>query len=842
MNMLTIKRRWESFSVATKLGIPIQVIVAVILFFAHIWVMNNFKTEILDEAQQRAEATVDGVINGMNMLMVTGAISNPQTRQLFIKKMNASEKIKELRIIRAKQVQDQFGVGLAEEQALDFLDRQAIETKRTQFLSSMDHGTPVLRVVEPFIASENYRGTNCLSCHNVKAGSVIGATSITLDLTPEFNTIDHTWNVLFLGHIALQAVLFFAINWLIRRRLQPLEELQSSMESLRIKGNMDQFVPIAIKNNNPDEIGKLTDTFNKMSLELGNSEKSMRLATSIYETNADGILVTDENNIIIDVNPAFTRITGYTSDEVVGKNPKILKSGHHDEQFYKQMWQTILNEGSWQGVLWDKRKNSEEYISSTHISTIHRADGSIYRFVAQLSDITDKKRNEDLIYFQANHDLLTGLPNRRNVNDTIKHALAASSRSKDCGAVMFVDLDKFKTINDLMGHAYGDLLLVEIAKRLRSSVREVDTVARLGGDEFLVLIESIGSNEESAMQKAAQIANVICMAINKPFLLNDKVIHISSSIGVSTFCGKDESMDSLIQRADMAMYHAKESGRNTVQFFDPVMQELVEKRAELEADLRQAIANQQFELYYQVQVDNCQKVFGVEALIRWNHPLRGLVMPAHFIPFAEESTLILGIGTWVLETACKQISAWGNNEQTRHLSIAINVSAQQFQQADFVEQVSDMIQKYKIVPARLKLELTESMALDKIGMIVSKMSVLKNTLVVRLSLDDFGTGYSSLSYLKQLPVDQIKIDQSFVRDLTTNISDEVMVKTIIDMAHNFNLDVIAEGVETQSHAAILEKHGCLSYQGYLFGKPLPIEKLEAYIFSQTCEEVGTSIA
>lgn len=842
MNMLTIKRRWESFSVATKLGIPIQVIVAVILFFAHIWVMNNFKTEILDEAQQRAEATVDGVINGMNMLMVTGAISNPQTRQLFIKKMNASEKIKELRIIRAKQVQDQFGVGLAEEQALDFLDRQAIETKRTQFLSSMDHGTPVLRVVEPFIASENYRGTNCLSCHNVKAGSVIGATSITLDLTPEFNTIDHTWNVLFLGHIALQAVLFFAINWLIRRRLQPLEELQSSMESLRIKGNMDQFVPIAIKNNNPDEIGKLTDTFNKMSLELGNSEKSMRLATSIYETNADGILVTDENNIIIDVNPAFTRITGYTSDEVVGKNPKILKSGHHDEQFYKQMWQTILNEGSWQGVLWDKRKNSEEYISSTHISTIHRADGSIYRFVAQLSDITDKKRNEDLIYFQANHDLLTGLPNRRNVNDTIKHALAASSRSKDCGAVMFVDLDKFKTINDLMGHAYGDLLLVEIAKRLRSSVREVDTVARLGGDEFLVLIESIGSNEESAMQKAAQIANVICMAINKPFLLNDKVIHISSSIGVSTFCGKDESMDSLIQRADMAMYHAKESGRNTVQFFDPVMQELVEKRAELEADLRQAIANQQFELYYQVQVDNCQKVFGVEALIRWNHPLRGLVMPAHFIPFAEESTLILGIGTWVLETACKQISAWGNNEQTRHLSIAINVSAQQFQQADFVEQVSDMIQKYKIVPARLKLELTESMALDKIGMIVSKMSVLKNTLGVRLSLDDFGTGYSSLSYLKQLPVDQIKIDQSFVRDLTTNISDEVMVKTIIDMAHNFNLDVIAEGVETQSHAAILEKHGCLSYQGYLFGKPLPIEKLEAYIFSQTCEEVGTSIA
>jgi PAS domain S-box-containing protein len=465
-----MKNWWRSLGIATKLNIPIQVVMVVVLSFAHFWEMGNITRDILNGAERRAVVSADGVINGMNMLMVTGMISNPENRLLFIKKMGASEEVKELRIIRAKQVQDQFGIGLPEEQVKDDMDRRAIISKRPQFLLAEDQNTPTLRAVVPFIVSTNFRGTNCLTCHHVKVGSVNGAASIVLDMTKEFNIIKHRQAWLWFGQIVLQILLYLSINWLIHRFLSPLLKLQSTMESMQLSGSMEKFIPIQLKKGNLDEIGKLTSSFNQMAEALRNSEKSMKLAASIYQSNADAIMVTDENNLIVDINPAYTHITGYTLDEIKGKDPKLMQSGRHDIQFYREMWQSILKEGQWQGEIWDKRKDGSIFLKHANVATIHSSDGQVYRYVAQFSDITEKKQKDELIFWQANYDPLTSLPNRRLLNERLERALITMSRNNRYGALMFLDMDKFKALNDTLGHDYGDMLLIEVAKRLNPSL------------------------------------------------------------------------------------------------------------------------------------------------------------------------------------------------------------------------------------------------------------------------------------------------------------------------------------------------------------------------------------
>jgi diguanylate cyclase (GGDEF)-like protein/PAS domain S-box-containing protein len=821
-----MKNWWDSLNVATKLNIPIQVMLVVLLISAQFWEMEHIKKDILESAERRAEVSADGIINGLNMLMVTGMISNPDNRRLFIAKMGASERVKELRIVRAKQVQDQFGMGLPEEQAKDDIDRLAISTKKPQFITSENQINPTLRVVVPFIVSTNFRGTNCLMCHHVEVGSVNGAASITLDMTNEFQTIERRKGYLWMGQIMLQIFLFFTIRWLISRFMRPIVKLQSTMESMQAKGSMEDFVPIGLKKGDLDEIGKLTSAFNQMSGSLSESEKSMKLAASIYQTNAHAIMVTDEKNLIVDVNPAFTRITGYTFEEAIGNDPKLLQSGKHDQEFYQQMWHSIITEGNWEGEIWDRRKNGVIYPKQAHIHVLRRADGTVYRHIAQFSDITEKKQKDELIYWQANYDALTSLPNRRLLIERLERALIRAKRNNNFGALMFLDMDRFKSLNDTLGHEYGDMLLIEVAKRLKSCVRDGDTVARLGGDEFVVVVESISDFLEDASFIISNVAEKIRLALASPYQLNKFEYLTSPSIGVYLYGVENDSVNELIKRADMAMYQAKDSGRNAVRFFDPQMQELVNKRSALESDLQMAIPNNQFELFYQIQLDQDQRPIGAEALIRWNHPLNGLIPPGQFIPFAEGTPMILDIGHWVLDTACIQISIWSQQASTRHLVLAVNISAQQFKQPEFVDEVANMINKHGIDPSSLKLELTESVAVDDIDSVVMKMDALRKLVGVTLSLDDFGTGYSSLSYLKRLPLDQIKIDQSFVRDITIDPADEVMVKTIIDMAHNFGLNVIAEGVETEAHLSFLKKNGCKAFQGYLFSKPVPLVEFE----------------
>ncbi len=446
-------------------------------------------------------------------------------------------------------------------------------------------------------------------------------------------------------------------------------------------------------------------------------------------------------------------------------------------------------------------------------------------YVGIFNDITKSLEAEAEIKHLAFYDPLTGLPNRRLLHDRLKQALVSSARSDRQGALLFMDLDNFKTLNDTLGHHIGDLMLQQVAQRLETCVREGDTVARIGDDEFVVILEDLSEHSIQAAAQTEAIANKILAIFQQPYQLESHEYHCTVSIGASIFSNQKHTQDELLKQADIAMYQAKTSGRNVLRFFDSEMQRAINTRAALERELHIALAENQFELYYQPQVNHDHQTMGAEVLIRWLHPQRGLVSPVEFIPLAEEIGLILAIGQWVLETACIQLKAWQQDALTRDLWLAVNVSAKQFRQAEFAAQVQAAIQRHAINPMLLKLELTESILLEDIDSTISAMKTLKEV-GVQFSLDDFGTGYSSLQYLKLLPFDQLKIDQSFIHDIVTDSNDRAIVRTIIAMAQSLNFSVIAEGVETEEQRQLLMNKGCPHYQGYLFSRPVPVEQFE----------------
>ena len=580
-----------------------------------------------------------------------------------------------------------------------------------------------------------------------------------------------------------------------------------------------------------DEIAELAVSFNRMTDRLHESRDDMhRLLNSMIE----GVYGVDTGGNCTFVNQSFLRMLGYRNEnEVLGKH--IHEIIHHSRadgspclatecKIYRT-YQTNQAVNAADEVFWrrDGVAIPVEYWSHPIIT-----QGVVTGAIATFVDITERKKAEEDISRLAFYDPLTGLPNRRLLVDRLQHAFANSARSGRHGAIMFIDLDNFKGINDTKGHDCGDVILVEVARRLQSCVREGDTVARLGGDEFVVMLEELDSEAEHAATQAEEVGEKIRAAINQPYLLKGEQHRSTASIGISLFVDRTTTSDTLLKNADIAMYQAKGAGRDAVRFFDPKMQAILETHVSIEADLHGALAKGQFQLYYQAQVDKSGHIYGAEALIRWMHPQRGMVPPDQFIPIAEESPLILDIGQWVLETACKQLALWSRDEQKRNLVIAVNVSVRQFKADDFVDRVATVIREHRINPSLLKLELTESMVLHDVADIVAKMHAIKD-LGVGLSMDDFGTGYSSLSLLKQLPLDQLKIDRSFVRDIATDSGDAIMVRTIIDMGHNFRLSVIAEGVENKEQQAFLKQHGCVAYQGYLFSKPVPVEQFEALL-------------
>ncbi|HEX5365019.1 MAG TPA: EAL domain-containing protein [Gallionella sp.] len=558
------------------------------------------------------------------------------------------------------------------------------------------------------------------------------------------------------------------------------------------------------------------------------AEMDLRVVATAFESQ-EGILITDAHSKILRVNNSFTEITGYSADEVLGKNPRILNAGLQDAEFYRSMWDSLLKEGSWAGEVWNRRKSGEIYPEYLAITAVKNEEGVVTNYVASLADISQRKESEEKIRSLAFYDPLTRLPNRRLLLDRLQQALVSSARSSHRGALLFLDLDNFKSLNDTLGHDIGDVLLQQVAQRLASCVREGDTVARLGGDEFVVVLEDLSKQTPEAAAQTEDVCEKILANLNQPYQLGVHEYACTSSIGATLFNGYESEVENLLKQADIAMYQAKKAGRNNLRFFDPAMQSMVTAHVALEADLRRAVSEQeQFQLYYQPQVDSAGHILGVEALVRWHHPERGMVSPAEFIPLAEESGLILPLGHWVLITACGQLAGWAHSPETAHLTMAVNVSAKQFALPTFVEEVLTLVEHFRIDPARLKLEITESMLAANVDELVSKMTVLKAS-GINFSLDDFGTGYSSLQYLKRLPLDQLKIDQSFVRDIVEDNSDRAIVKTIIAMARSMDLDVIAEGVETEEQRNLLLHKGCSRFQGYLFCKPVPIEQFEALL-------------
>ncbi len=550
-------------------------------------------------------------------------------------------------------------------------------------------------------------------------------------------------------------------------------------------------------------------------------EQELRVAAAAFESQ-QGMFIADGQQRIARVNSAFTAITGFAAHEVLGRGPGMFKTARHTAAFYAAIEDAVNADGHWQGEVWTRRKNGEIYPMWLGITAVRTDEGLITNHVYSLVDITERKQAEEEIRHLAFYDPLTNLPNRRLLMDRLRQAVLTSARNGAAGALLFIDLDNFKKLNDTLGHDVGDLLLEQVAQRLCGCVRAVDTVARLGGDEFVILLEALDSTAEGAAPHVEALSAKILAALNQPYQLGKADHHSTPSIGVCLFSGADVPIDELVKQADMAMYQAKAAGRNAVRFFDPAMQTAVLAHAALEADMRQGLSGDQFLLYYQPQVDASGRVIGAEALVRWKHPVRGMVSPGEFIPLAEETGLILALGAWVLETGCTQLRQWQLVPESAHLSLAVNISARQFHDPGFTSQVLATLERTGADPRFLKLELTESLLVHDVDSVIAKM----NTLIpkgVRFSLDDFGTGYSSLSYLKRLPLEQLKIDQSFVRDIFLDANDLAIVRAIVTLGDSLGLSVIAEGVETDEQRRFLHDTGCTTYQGYLFGRPVPAQ-------------------
>ena len=552
------------------------------------------------------------------------------------------------------------------------------------------------------------------------------------------------------------------------------------------------------------------------------SEADLRIAAAAFESQ-EGTVITDANGVILRVNQAFTASTGYSAEEVVGQTPRLFKSGRHDDDFYRDMWETLLSQGTWQGEIWDRRKNGEVYPKWLTISAVKDEAGVVTHYVGTHFDITERKKAEEKIQALAFSDQLTGLANRTSLHERLAQALGMAARNGKQVALMMIDLDNFKTINDTLGHQVGDLLLKEVAHRLASSIRQTDLVARLGGDEFVIVLSDIDEPAD-----AAHVADKILTVVAAPYVLEHNELRTAASIGICLYPDDAAESQDLLKKADAAMYHAKANGRSNYQFFKEEIQQAAVKRLALESDLRKAIEQRQFLLHYQPQLDlRSGRVVGVEALIRWLHPERGLVSPMEFIPVAEETGLILPIGDWVLEQACRQLVLW-RSRGIDHLRMSVNLTASQFLNRSLPDRIQAMLRQYGVGTEMMVLEVTESMSMAHPDQTIASMNELTGC-GLSLSIDDFGTGYSSLSYLKLFPVSTLKIDRSFVKDIETDQNDADICDVTVLLAHKLGLDVVAEGVETEAQLKYLLSIGCEKIQGYLISKPLPADELESFI-------------
>lgn len=574
--------------------------------------------------------------------------------------------------------------------------------------------------------------------------------------------------------------------------------------------------------------------FHRMLLEIGSSiiaivlnrnqyQESLRQFEKVFEGSEQGIMVTDARHVILSVNPAFTKMLGFTLDDVKGKTPKVLSSGLHDASFYRNLWQSIAHFGHWRGEIWNRRKNGEVFPEWISISEVKNAAGEVSHYVGTFSDISDLKSAQKEIQYLSSHDALTGLPDIALFRDRLENAISIASAANSKIGLLALNLDNFKFLNDSLGYASGDKLLRLFAERLKACLRDTDSICRHGGDEFIILLNNMQDDDS-----ISYIVDTLLNEISSPFAFAGSNISTSCSVGVAVYPTDGNDFEKLFGRARKAMSQAKEEGRNTARFFTEKLNNDSLHYLNIAYGLREALAQHQFELHYQPQISlNSAQVIGAEALIRWQHPQNGLQPPAQFISIAEQTGLIVEIGEWVIEEACRQAMEWQKNGLPA-LSMAVNVSAVQFRRGNLDKVIIKALEKTGLEPRLLELELTESILVEDIDHLLAQLDVLKR-LGVKLAIDDFGTGYSSLAYLKKFNIDRLKIDQSFVRDINTDPNDAAIVRAIVQMAHTLNLDVIAEGVENEAMLKHVRESGCDEVQGYFFSKPLSANDFAAFM-------------
>jgi len=570
-----------------------------------------------------------------------------------------------------------------------------------------------------------------------------------------------------------------------------------------------------------DEQGEVlgTEGVGRDITRLYHDNLQMRKMSRALEQTADMVMITDREGVIEYVNPMFEKTTGYCKQEIIGRKPNILNSGRYDRAFYKKMWATVLGGKVFTEVLVNKKRDGSVFYQDETITPLKNEKDEITHFIATGRDISRRMENEKRLQFIAHHDALTGLPNRVLFMDRIKRSLAHARRSHECIAILFFDLDRFKNINDTLGHIIGDKLLIEIARRLKKSIREDDSIARLGGDEFAVLVDKINSEND-----ITQIAQKTLTCLEKPTIIDGHSLYTTASIGISLFPDDGEDAGSLLKNADIAMYRAKDMGKNNYQFYSKDMSARAIQRLAMEDSLRIALEKNEFVLYYQPQVDaQNHRITSVEALLRWQHPERGLVLPAEFIPVLEETGFIIDVGDWVLENACLQLKNWIQSGYT-DIIVSINISARQFHQQDFYHRMVSLVEQYGIFSGQIELEITEDILMDKQKTTIENISRL-GRYGFRIAVDDFGAGHSSLSYLQRFGINTLKIDRSFIKEIIKSHDDAAITSAIIAMAHSLKLNIVAEGVETQQQLDFLYNHACQLIQGYIFSPPITTEKM-----------------
>lgn len=619
-----------------------------------------------------------------------------------------------------------------------------------------------------------------------------------------------------------------------RTLVRPLTKLADSMSEeqrgdLSVKADTEAPGEVGLLathfNNYMDRLQAYRDYLRNEIDERTKAEKQLRLFAMVFENALEGISITEPDGTIIAVNPAFTEITGFEADEVVGKNPRVLKSDRHEQEFYTEMWRTLEKYGAWHGEIWNRRKDGEPFPEILSISSVTDDQGDVVNYVAVFHDISDMKLKDEQIQHQAYHDALTGLPNRTLALDRLGVALAHAKRENAQVGVLFLDLDNFKKINDSFGHAQGDVLIQEVGRRLDRRFSELGTVARLGGDEFLVILEHLEGERQ-----ALDYAEAMLRVFDEPYVIKGNEVLITPSIGVSIYPDDADSAAALVKNADLAMYQSKAKGKNAYFFFTEDMAERVTKRLQMESDMLKAFREQQFTVYFQPKISlETNAVVGMEALVRWHLTDGTVVSPADFIPLAEETGFIVQLGEFVLETSCKALQVL-DGIGCSDMTVAVNLSPIQFGQEDMVEMILANVERTGLSPSRLELEITESTLMTDIDKSISKLNLLVDH-GISISIDDFGTGYSSLYYLKNFPINVLKIDRSFIRDITDDPSDAQIVETIILMARNLGIGVVAEGAETAEQVALLKSFGCEQVQGYYYSRPLPLEDIIEFLKS-----------